>query len=65
MIAFRVGVSSRNTEARAIQLFRASEMSAESGIPDTGHRGDYTLMEQHLETRRNMLSISSGTRNLS
>lgn len=65
MIAFRVGVSSRSTEAGAIQLFRASEISVESGIPDKGHRGDYILMEQHLASRRYLLSISGGTRNIS
>lgn len=54
MIAFRVGVSIRNIEARAIQLVRASEMSAESGISDTGHSGDDVLLEWHLVTGQYM-----------
>jgi len=62
---FRVAVSSRSTKARAIQLFRASEMSTESGILDTGHSGDYTLTEKYVETRRYMLNNSNGTRNQS
>ena len=65
MIAFRVGASIRNVEARAIQLFRASEMSAESGISNTGHSGDNILTEQRLGTRQNMIRIPNETRNLS